>query len=191
MKKRIISLLKQLKKDRKYIIIAADKNLGPCILDIEFYISRCLGDHLDNTDIYEEVSPIDAMLIQENNFRWICEHFIDTANEIPILDRKSFKETLVGDRDGWFLSTISKRFFCYFFKHVNDVFNVPLGIWRVPQGNHLQFEIVSIVGVFRWKSCVFQSDSTLQSLEINRVGLFYSHCYTVTQIQSQCFQNSF
>ena len=99
MKKRIISLLKQLKKDRKYVIIAADKNLGPCILDIELYISRCLGDHLGNTDIYEEVSPIDAMLIQENNFRWICEHFIDTANEIPESDRKFFKETLVGNRD--------------------------------------------------------------------------------------------
>ena len=99
MKKRIIDLLKQLKKDRKYIIIAADKNLGPCILDIELYISRCLGDHLDNTDIYEKVSTIDAMLIQENNFRWICAHFIDTANEIPVSDRKFFRETLVGDRD--------------------------------------------------------------------------------------------
>ena len=116
MKKKIISLLKQLKKDRKYIIIAADKNLGPCILDIELYINRCLGDHLNNTDIYEEVSPIDAMIIQKNNFRWICEHFIDTANEIPKLDRTFFKETLVGDRNvlnkQHLRNTIEFAYFC-------------------------------------------------------------------------------
>ena len=44
------------KKDRKFIIIAAGKNLGPCILDIELYIIGCLGDHLNKANTYKEVT---------------------------------------------------------------------------------------------------------------------------------------
>ena len=66
---------------------------------MELYINRCLGDHLNNKDVYEEVSKIDALIIQEKNFRWIFEYFIDTSNKIPESDRKIFKETLVGDGD--------------------------------------------------------------------------------------------
>ena len=49
-----IDLLKRIKKERKYIVIATDKNLGPAIMEIEYYIHRCLTDHLDNKDTYKD-----------------------------------------------------------------------------------------------------------------------------------------
>ena len=116
MKKSIIVLLKKLKKDRKFIIIAADKNLGPCIMDIELYITRCLKDHLNKSDTYEEVTEMDALLIQEDNFRWICKRFIDTTNEISDFDRKFFKETLIGERDATNRQHLKERIsFAYFY----------------------------------------------------------------------------
>ena len=116
MKKKVIGLLKKLKKDQKYIIIAANKNLGPCILDIKLYSNRCLGDHLNNKDVYEEVSPTDTLIIQEKSFRWICEHFTDTSNVISKSDRKFFKETLVGDRDAMNIQHLQKIIeFAYFY----------------------------------------------------------------------------
>jgi hypothetical protein len=37
-----IELLRQVKKERKFIISATDKNLGPAIMEIEQYIERCM-----------------------------------------------------------------------------------------------------------------------------------------------------
>ena len=108
--------MKKLKNDQKFIIIAADKNLGPCIMDIELYITRCLKDHLNKADTYEEVTEMDALLIQEDNFRWICKRFIDTTNEISDFDRKFFKETLIGERDATNRQHLKERIsFAYFY----------------------------------------------------------------------------
>jgi hypothetical protein len=42
-----IDLLKKITTERKYIVVASDKNLGPCIIEIKQYINRCLTDHLN------------------------------------------------------------------------------------------------------------------------------------------------
>ena len=116
MKKSIIDLLKIQKKDQKFIIITADKNLGSCIMDIELRITRCLNDHLNKADTYEEVTEMDAILIQEDNFRWICEWFIDTTNEISDFDREFFKETLMGEQDATNRPHLKERIlFAYFY----------------------------------------------------------------------------
>jgi hypothetical protein len=75
--KKRVDLLRKMKKERKYIVVAADKNLGPCIMEIEQYINRCLTDHLNITDTYKELPEIEARIINEENFRWVCKHFID------------------------------------------------------------------------------------------------------------------
>ena len=64
-----IKLLKWTKKERKYIVIATDKNLGPAIMEIEYYIHRCLTDYLDKSDTYKELNEMEARLLNEDNFR--------------------------------------------------------------------------------------------------------------------------
>ena len=75
--KRKVDLLRLIKKERKFIVIATDKTLGPAIMEIEYYIHRCLTDHLDDTDTYKVLSETEARQINVDNFRFICEHFID------------------------------------------------------------------------------------------------------------------
>ena len=60
-------------------VIATDKNLGPAIMEIDYYIQRSLTDHLDKTHTYKELSEMDAQILNEENFRFICTHFIDDS----------------------------------------------------------------------------------------------------------------
>ena len=63
-----IDLLQEIKKNRKYIIIATDKNLGPAIMEIDYYIHRCLANYLDDKNTYKELSEMEAQLINHENF---------------------------------------------------------------------------------------------------------------------------
>jgi hypothetical protein len=72
-----IDLLRQEKKERKLIISAIKKTLGPAIREIDQYIERALKDHLDHTETYRELVKEEALLLNEANFRWICHKFID------------------------------------------------------------------------------------------------------------------
>ena len=40
----------------KYIILLADKNLGPCVINREIYIRKCLTQHLSDKSTYERIS---------------------------------------------------------------------------------------------------------------------------------------
>jgi hypothetical protein len=92
-----INLLRQVKKERKFIISASDKNLGPAIMEIDQYIERALKDHLDHTETYRELFEEEALLLNEANFRWICHEFIDFPPvELSNKDREYFFKTLCG-----------------------------------------------------------------------------------------------
>ena len=62
LEERKIKLLKRIKEERKYIVIATDKNLGPAIMEIDCYIQRCLTDHLDDTNTYTELTDMEARI---------------------------------------------------------------------------------------------------------------------------------
>jgi hypothetical protein len=96
-----IDLLRSIKKERQYIVIASDKNLGPCIIEIDRYINLCLDDHLNKTDTYKELIELDARLLNEENYRFLCKHFIDDK-DATLTDqaRLFFKKELLGFRDG-------------------------------------------------------------------------------------------
>ena len=72
-------MLTQIKKEQKFIVIATDKNLGPAIMEINYYIQRCLTDHLNQTNTYKELSEMDTRILNEENFCFICTHFIDNS----------------------------------------------------------------------------------------------------------------
>lgn len=101
MKKQKTELLRRIKKDRKLMITATDKGLGPAIMEIDVYINRALDDHLDNKSNYKELEEREAVLINETNFRWICERFLDhpDANTVTAMEQLFFERTLFGKRD--------------------------------------------------------------------------------------------
>ena len=55
------NLLTELSKSKQHIILRADKNLGPCILETNTYISRCLNDHLLDKHTYQQLSQREAL----------------------------------------------------------------------------------------------------------------------------------
>jgi hypothetical protein len=96
-----IEMLREIKKERKYIVVASDKNLGPCIIEIQHYINRCLTDHLNNTDTYKELPELEARILNDMNFRFVCEHFIDDKSATLTEQAKAFfRNEILGMRDG-------------------------------------------------------------------------------------------
>jgi hypothetical protein len=65
-------LLCKLRQEKKFLVIQADKNLGPCIIEREQYIHRALNDHLldrntyrklDNVEIFNKYTTLSDLLI--------------------------------------------------------------------------------------------------------------------------------
>ena len=59
------TLLKTLRNNTGLIIVPSDKNLGPCILEREKYITRCLRDHLLDEKTYRRICPDEAVFRNE------------------------------------------------------------------------------------------------------------------------------
>ena len=82
-------LIEYLKCNDYYIVIQADKNLGPCILDRIIYVHRGCSEHLGNERNYKILSKQQAMNLQLSlryklegflrKFNWIPEHYKETG----------------------------------------------------------------------------------------------------------------
>lgn len=97
-KRSSIDLIRSIKKNRKLVITASDKGLGPTIMETSTYINRAFDDHLNNPINYKEIIEEDAHLINETNFRWICERFIDYRDPDTVTDKEKlfFQRSLCG-----------------------------------------------------------------------------------------------
>ena len=96
-----IDLLRMIKKGRKFVVIATDKNLGPAIMEIEYYIHRFLTDHLDDTDTHKVLSETEARQFNVDNSRFICKHFIDDPKDnLTKQARDFFINNFIGFQDG-------------------------------------------------------------------------------------------
>jgi hypothetical protein len=69
--------LKQIKKDKKFMVVATDTNLGPVILKTLLYIARALDDYLLNKHNYQELTELEALTFNETMFRLIFLHWVD------------------------------------------------------------------------------------------------------------------
>ena len=49
-------ILRKLRAKKEFVIVKADKNLGPCILETEAYIKYALNDHLKCENTYKRIS---------------------------------------------------------------------------------------------------------------------------------------
>jgi hypothetical protein len=90
--------LKQIKIEKKFMVVATDKNLGPAILETPLYIKRALDDHLLNKTNYQELTELEALTSNETTFRLTLLHWIDDKN-IDTDSRLYFERKLCGTRD--------------------------------------------------------------------------------------------
>ena len=102
MDKHKLRLLKNIKNSKQLVITASDKNLGPCIMEMDRYIALGLKHHLNNVTNYKELNKEEATLINETNYLWICERFIDNKkgnhdigyNNITDMEKRFFLRSL-------------------------------------------------------------------------------------------------
>ena len=76
-----LQLAAQQKENDHTIVVPADKNLGPCILDRERYITRTMEEHLGDEDTYAIITDraADSMmnLLRRALELWITKHRAD------------------------------------------------------------------------------------------------------------------
>ena len=67
-------------------------------METKTYINQAFDDHLNNPINYKEIIEEDAHLINETNFRWICERFIDYRDPDTVTDKEKlfFQRSLCG-----------------------------------------------------------------------------------------------
>ena len=101
LKKNKIDILRAIRKEQEYIIVEADKNLGPFVMELDQYIERTFTDHLNNKSTYKELTLLEAKLINIENFEWLCNKFIDNKQpSLSTTDRKYMMDSILGKRDG-------------------------------------------------------------------------------------------
>ena len=69
LERRRIEMLRQIKTERRWIIMYTDNGLGPAIMEITRYNQRVLSDHLDNPINYRGLDETEAILINESTRR--------------------------------------------------------------------------------------------------------------------------
>ena len=67
------NLIQFFRKNDNYIVVHADKNLGPCIIDRDYYIHKGCLEHLGNENNYKQLTKRGA-----NNIMWNLRYKIGT-----------------------------------------------------------------------------------------------------------------
>ena len=76
-------LLEKLSKNREFIIVPTDKNLGPAIMERSVYKARCLQDHLLNDKTYRQLSKTEADTILSAALQTFTELFEEYKESLP------------------------------------------------------------------------------------------------------------
>ena len=80
-------LISDMKNNTIYIIIEADKNLGPCILEREHYIRRAFEEHLGNERNYKIITKAEAIQLQMDLAADLEIWLVNFSKEIPLHER--------------------------------------------------------------------------------------------------------
>ena len=131
-------LLLYFRESDEYIIIEADKNLGVCILEREYYIRRAIEEHLGDREVYKRISIAEANTIQYKlSFRlsqWLGKH----SKTVPEHERDFLRtgRNRCGSKLAWF------RMSCKLHKTPN---------WHLTKGDLKFRPIVACCGT--WLNC--------------------------------------
>jgi hypothetical protein len=80
---RQLEIILALQNDKRFIIGATDKNLGPFIIEREVYIKRCFQDHLLNTSNYKRLTDDEARIMRYNTQSFIVRIIAKASKTIP------------------------------------------------------------------------------------------------------------
>jgi len=87
--------LKWLKNNNEFIIIQADKNLGPVILERSIYIERMKKDHLEDKEIYHRMSEQEVKTYFKDIRCQVYKLFLgEDAHNITATEKTFFKRLL-------------------------------------------------------------------------------------------------
>jgi hypothetical protein len=87
-------ILQEFRENKSHLVINADKNLGPCIIEREHYIKRALQDHLLDATTYKKLHILQATQ-HINNITDKLNNFINYyKNKLSPSDIKYLKNTL-------------------------------------------------------------------------------------------------
>ncbi len=87
------TILGTLRKNKQFLIIQADKNLGPCIIERDQYIKRALKDHLLDTTTYRQLTPFEKHN-KIHHLQRLLNNFIDLHKQhLPKEDVKFLKRS--------------------------------------------------------------------------------------------------
>jgi hypothetical protein len=76
-------ILSTLRSTNEFVVFQADKNLGPCIIERQQYIRRCIDDHLNDTTTYRRLGKDEAeTLITQTKFL-VLALIEDLSNYLP------------------------------------------------------------------------------------------------------------
>ena len=86
-------LLQKLRSSRDFIIVSTDKNLGPAIMNRDFYKLRALKDHLLDNSSYKRLSPTEAQNLHTKTSQDLSS-IVDTHQKtLSDADKKYFKRS--------------------------------------------------------------------------------------------------
>lgn len=83
-------LIESLRNHDDYIIVEADKNLGPCLLDRQVYIERGCSEHLGNPTNYQEITE-QQVFTRMAGLKYKLFHFLSEFYSKPILEKRQGK----------------------------------------------------------------------------------------------------
>ena len=83
-----LHLLKYLRKKQDFVVVKADKNLGPCILESDQYIQYALTDHLNCRNTYKKLSLDSATKHMEIVHKKIRSFLYKHRKNLPSNDLK-------------------------------------------------------------------------------------------------------
>jgi hypothetical protein len=86
-------LLSTLRTVKTHVIINADKNLGPCIIERSQYIQRALQDHLLDNTTYKQLTPTQARRYIDNLKNKLKQFIEYYKRKLDVSDVKYLKNT--------------------------------------------------------------------------------------------------
>jgi hypothetical protein len=87
-------ILAEFRTVKQHIVMNADKNLGPCVIERDQYIKRALNDHLLDTDTYKQLTSSQASHRIENLKQKLTNLIEYYKNKINPTDVKYLKQTM-------------------------------------------------------------------------------------------------
>lgn len=86
--------LQNLQKQYEFIVILADKNLGPCVIELKRYIELAFRDHLSDTKTYKRIYPHELVGVEARIRRYVENWMKQYKKELTSDEKKYLKHKM-------------------------------------------------------------------------------------------------